>query len=130
MVTYVDNPAGLAVTLKSPTGPVAKDLAKRGAKLTQLARRQVGVSSGVTRSSIYYIVSNGVGGELEVTVGANSRVALMHHNGTRPHVILPRHSSMLRFSRNGRVVFARRVLHPGTRPNRFLTDNLPRVVLT
>ena len=34
--------------------------------------------------------------------------------GTRPHPILPRRARVLRFHAQGRVVFARRVQHPGT----------------
>lgn len=41
--------------------------------------------------------------------------------GARPHIIRPRRSSVLRFrGRDGRIVFARRVNHPGNRPYRFL----------
>lgn len=46
-------------------------------------------------------------------------------NGTRPHVILPRRGTYLVFpGRDGRLVFARQVNHPGTRPYRVLTDAL------
>ncbi|WP_405759431.1 hypothetical protein OG234_13145 [Streptomyces sp. NBC_01420] len=41
-------------------------------------------------------------------------------DGTRPHVIVPRRAKALRFTVGGDVVFARRVRHPGTRPNDFL----------
>jgi hypothetical protein len=43
-------------------------------------------------------------------------------NGTRPHPIYPRRpGGVLRFTLGGgRVVFARHVEHPGTRPNNFL----------
>lgn len=41
-------------------------------------------------------------------------------NGTKPHVILPRNKKVLRFTVGGNVVYARRVDHPGTKPNNFL----------
>ena len=42
-------------------------------------------------------------------------------NGTRPHEIRPRRpGGVLRFTTGGRTVFARRVDHPGTKPNPFL----------
>lgn len=41
--------------------------------------------------------------------------------GTRPHVIKPRRATFLRFysRRSGRIVYARKVMHPGTRPYKF-----------
>lgn len=40
--------------------------------------------------------------------------------GTRPHPIVARNRKFLRFrGRDGRWVFRRRVMHPGTRPYRF-----------
>lgn len=41
-------------------------------------------------------------------------------NGTKPHTILPRNKKVLRFTVGSTVVYARRVDHPGTKPNNFL----------
>lgn len=41
-------------------------------------------------------------------------------NGTKPHEIRPRNKKVLRFTVGGTVVYARRVDHPGTKPNPFL----------
>ena len=40
--------------------------------------------------------------------------------GTRPHEIRPRHARALRFVIRGRVIFAKRVWHPGVRPRFFV----------
>jgi len=40
--------------------------------------------------------------------------------GARPHEIRPRHARALRFVMRGRVVFAKRVWHPGIRPRLFV----------
>lgn len=40
--------------------------------------------------------------------------------GARPHVILPRNGTFLRFWSHGALVFARKVNHPGNRPYKFL----------
>lgn len=54
--------------------------------------------------------------------------------GTKPHEILPRFASALRFEIGGRTIFAKRVQHPGTRPQRivrrtvrFIKQKIPQV---
>lgn len=39
--------------------------------------------------------------------------------GTKPHVIVPRAAKALRFMVRGKLVFATRVMHPGTKANPF-----------
>lgn len=112
---------------KSPTGDVGKYLRKRAILLQTLARAQVGVKTGALRKSINYrVVRDGKG--LVATVGSNNRIALMHHNGTKPHFIRPRRAQTLRFYSHGRIVYSQLVFHPGTRPNKYLTDNLSKVI--
>jgi hypothetical protein len=66
---------------------------------------------------------------LEGRVGSPVKYALLHHEGTRPHVIRPRKSGgTLRFTVGGKVVFAKSVHHPGTRPNPYLTRFLYEAV--
>lgn len=61
------------------------------------------------------------------SVSANTHYALYVHEGTRPHVIRPRRAKALRFVVGGRVVFAQRVNHPGTRARPFLRNAGVRV---
>lgn len=111
----------------SPTGLVGRDLSRRGRALSLLAKRQVGKKTYALHNSIHYrVVSSSTG--LIATVGSSNRVALMHHRGTRPHIILPKRSSTLRFKSRGRIVYAKVVHHPGTKPNKYLTDNLRKVI--
>jgi len=49
-------------------------------------------------------------------VGFRTHYARFLEFGTRPHEIRPRRARALRFSMGGRIIFARRVLHPGIRP--------------
>lgn len=53
--------------------------------------------------------------------------AEMVNDGTRPHLIRPRRAKALRFTVGGRVVYAKVVHHPGTRPNPFLDKALQKV---
>src|SRR5690554_6340338 len=55
-------------------------------------------------------------GQVEYT--ANYAAAV--HNGTRPHVIVPRRGRSLRFQVGDRTVYARRVNHPGTPARPYL----------
>lgn len=113
--------------IRRPTprpGTVGGHLFKVGSRIERAAKRQVGVRSGRLRKSIYVRQGRRF---LEQYVEVGTRgvpYALMHHNGTRPHIIQPDRQQMLSFTSKGRVVYTTRVVHPGTKPNRFLTDNL------
>jgi len=48
--------------------------------------------------------------------------ALYVHEGTKPHEIRVKNWRALRWENNGDVIFAKRVKHPGTRPDRFLYE--------
>ena len=42
--------------------------------------------------------------------------------GTKPHVITPKNRKMLAFKVNGKVIFAKKVNHPGTRAYNYMRD--------
>lgn len=65
----------------------------------------------------------------EGTVYSTSRYAIFVHEGTPRHEIYPRRKKALRFRAGGtgRIVFAARVDHPGTRAQPFLEEALMRV---
>lgn len=128
-VVYQIDDAAIANITKNPRGMVGDHLRKMGRKLTILAKRDVGVDTGQLRRSIYYRVFLR-GGNLQLEVGSNDPIALMHHEGTRPHMIIPHSRRALRFRQGSTMVFAREVMHPGTKPNPYLSKHLARVVLT
>ncbi len=118
------NESNVRFLLKSPYGAVGRDLFQRAIKVERAARRQVGVKTGKLRSSI--TVKNQVlttYGQ-KYAVGSDLSYALLHHNGSRPHVILPVRAQNLVFISKGKLIVTNRVNHPGTKPNRYLTDNL------
>jgi hypothetical protein len=55
-----------------------------------------------------------------VSIGKGTRHAIWIEDGTEAHEILPRRRKFLRFVQNGRVRFAKRVFHPGTKPTKFV----------
>lgn len=133
------DPVKLAEVLRGPRGPVVRDLLEAGELVKREARRLVGVSKpdpvprttaqrrpGTLRDSIVKRVKTGGGDDVILEVGSEDEIALWHHEGTRAHVIQARTKPRLVFywPKVGRVVAFKRVNHPGTRPNRFLTNAL------
>lgn len=127
MAKFVMNEAGYKELTKSPNGEVGRYLTVVAAKLKYLAKYQAGRKTGALMNSINYRLTRDSRG-LVAVVGSDNRVALMHHQGTRPHIIVPRRAQTLRFYSHGRIVYSKLVHHPGTKPNRYLTDNLRRVI--
>lgn len=138
-VTLVIDPVKLAELMRSPQGPVIRRLIEDAEVVKQGAQRRVGVyrppdayaaanrkrRPGTLRDSIVKrVTSDGQGTYVEV--GTADPVGLWHHEGTQPHEISPRTAPRLVFfwPKVGHVVSLARVNHPGTRPNRFLTDSL------
>lgn len=89
------------------------------------AKSQVGHRTGTLRRSIhaehYRISSAGQG----FRVGSDVSYAYLHHEGTKPHLITPNPpNKVLRFSTGSRIVNTTLVRHPGTRANKYLSDQL------
>jgi hypothetical protein len=137
--TYVViNPTALQHLLQGQDGPVVRDLLRRANRVKDRAQKLVGVYDpppagpvrlrrpGTLRDSIVVRLARGGTWGVTAIVGSNDPIALWHHEGTVAHLIVPRRRKWLAFywKRVGAVVFAKRVNHPGTRPNRYLTDAL------
>lgn len=110
---------------ESKDGTVGKDLDERALRVVRAAKAQVGVKTGGLQRSIRRYWTRERGRKLTVAVGSNRSIAKIHHEGARPHVIRARNAKTLRYERkDGTIVFAKSVYHPGHRANRYLTDNL------
>lgn len=113
--------------LNMPNGQVGKYLSKRGRMIERAAKRQVGVRTGALRASIHMRHLRDSRGQY-IMVGSDLSYALLHHQGSRPHTIAATKGQMLKFTSRGNLVFAHVVQHPGSKANRYLTDNL-RLIL-
>lgn len=132
--TRID-PAKVAQLLRDPNGPMARKLLEDGELVRQEAKRRVGVyrprpggpqrarRPGTLRDSIVKRLAD-ENGALVVFVGSSDPIALIHHEGTQPHEIPGNPWLVFWSDRAKRVVFAKKVNHPGTRPNRYLVDAL------
>lgn len=109
--------------LHNQDGGLGRFLKKRGRLIMALAKRQVGVNTGALKDSIKMIHERS-GNWAQVKIGSRLDYAYAHHEGTKPHIITPRDANILRFSAGGRVIYTHEVNHPGTRPNRYLSDQL------
>jgi len=128
VVKFVPNKPVMDYVLNNPSGMVGRELASRGHMLVVAAKMQAGFSTGRLKASIHMRHSRDMRGQY-VKVGSNLNYARIHHEGTKPHLIVANRAQVLRFTSGGRVVYTRAVKHPGTRPNKYLTDNLYIAVL-
>lgn len=121
-VTIKLNQRGIARLLRSPTGPVARDVRRRAGNVQAAARRNVHSRSGALARSITVevVVARGSVG---ARIGSNLSYATFVHEGTgiygparRP--IRPRRGQVMAFG----GTFARQVR--GQRPNPFLANAL------
>lgn len=133
MPTYVVmDPQALAKLLRSEQGPVVRRLLEDGELVKDEAKRLVGVSEpvpgerrkrphGQLRDRIVKRVVTR-GDDVAVQVGADDPIALMHHEGTDPHIIQGNPKLVFYWGKVAKVVAFPRVNHPGTKPNHYLTD--------
>lgn len=90
-------------------------------------QRNVPVRTGRLRDSITREVYDD-----RAIIRTNSGYGRFVNNGTRPHDIFPRFGRFLRFEINGRVIYAKRVRHPGFTGRRFvettLSESVPKIM--
>lgn len=114
----------LRIYLNTPAGDLWKYMEKRGQRAVIGAKQQVGVRTGALKRSIHMKHLGNLTGQY-LWIGATQSHALAHHEGTKAHRIAPNPpNKVLRFNSGTRVVFAREVNHPGTKPNRYLSSQL------
>lgn len=115
--------------LNDPLGEIGVQLTQRGRRMLLASKAQVGKNTGALAASISMRRYRDADSQY-IWLGSENKIAYMHHQGTRPHVISPHmNHQFLRFRTHGQTVFSKRVMHPGTRPNHYLSDQLKLVLL-
>lgn len=110
-------------------GPVGKDLERRLRTLAYRSTVSAGIRTGRLKRSIDWHRGVAKRTYIEGTVGSPVSYARVHHQGARPHLILPRSpNGKLRFRVAGRVVYRSSVRHPGHRSNPYMTRWLREAV--
>lgn len=88
-------------------------------------RREAPVVSGKLRDSLDYQHPT----TLKVKIGSfGVPYAKFVAEGTKPHTIEPKKASVLAFTVNGTKVFAKKVNHPGTKANPFMSDAIDKTL--
>lgn len=107
--------------LRLPGGMVYRNMERRVRRVEAEAIRRAPGNMG---STIRAQIRRGPGGDFQGVINVRHPAALYVTGGTRPHIIRPRRAQALRFTVGGRVVYAKFVMHPGTKPNDFLRQAL------
>lgn len=122
-VVVVIDKIALDWVLDNPAGPTGRYLSDRGRRLVVAAKAQAGVKTGALRASIHMRHMRDSRGQF-MKIGSKLHYAYIHHEGSKPHLIVPKRAQTLRFTRGSGVIFAHSVRHPGTKPNRYLSNHL------
>jgi len=77
--------------------------------------------TGFLRRSMSYSVT-----DRGAEISAEAPYAGFVEFGTRPHMIFPRRATALRFEKDGRVIFAKYVRHPGTKPHPYFRKGIEK----
>ena len=85
------------------------------------AKVQVGVKTGRLKNSIFSYHLGHAKGQV-YGIRATRPYATIHHEGSRPHKM-----EIIRPSGKSRVLVSRTVMHPGTKPNPFLRNQLETI---
>jgi hypothetical protein len=78
------------------------------------AKRIAPFKTGHYRRSITHTTANFAGGSVTAAFGSNAPYARVVEAGSEPHVITAKRAKALRFTIGKKVLFRRRVNHPGT----------------
>lgn len=101
-------------------GEARRTIRERAPQVLNRAKVLAPVDTGRLRASGKIQYSSLFSFRPKATVIFDTDYAAFVNDGTAPHIIRPRNKQVLRFVVGGRVVFAKVVHHPGTRPNPFL----------
>lgn len=90
-------------------------------------KRNVPVRTGRLRDSIIREVFDD-----HAVIRTSSGYGRYVNDGTQPHMIFPKNGRYLRFEIQGRVIYAKRVRHPGFTGRRFvettLSESIPKII--
>ncbi len=111
------------IMINGDDGLVGRYMKRKARAMVFAAKAQAGYKTGALKKSIHFRHTTHAYGH-KLWIGSRLSYAYMHHEGTKPHIILPKKAEVLRFTKGTRVIYSRGVRHPGTKPNRYLSNQL------
>lgn len=127
-VRFVPYPVQFKEFRQSPKQPIGQHLYRCARKLRSAAKRTVPRKTGRLARSIDIMRYNRGFSDPSIEIGSDVNYSYLVHEGTRPHRINARPGRTLRFVTHGQVIYARKVDHPGTRANRYLSRHLAQAI--
>jgi hypothetical protein len=109
--------------LRLPGGLVYRNMERRVQRVEAVVRERAPGSMG-DGNNITVAIRRGPGGDFQGVINSRHPATLYVIGGTRPHVIRPVRARALKFTVGSQTVFAKIVMHPGTKPNNFLREGL------
>lgn len=122
------HPGAYQQLLADDSSGVLREMMRRGQNVLAEMYRQVPTDTGLLAATLRLQARTPGGGYgVVVAAGQDGVTDYLGYilDGTPPHVIRPRRKKALRFVAGGRVVFSKRVNHPGTAANNFILRSLP-----
>lgn len=119
--------AALDHMLNNPKGEVGRHLRKIGLEVLGGARAIAGVRTGQLKRKLYIRQATRARYQF-VEVGSTASHAYVHHEGSKPHEIKGGVGRLIRYNVGGKVVYAHKVNHPGTKGRKYLTIPMERAV--
>ncbi len=102
---------------------ISRALDVGGSRIVSRARATAPRRTGVLANANEFRVVKTARGHL-LRIQNTAPHAKFVEEGTKPHEITPKNAQALRFEIGGLTVFAKRVMHPGTRPTFFLRSSV------
>ena len=114
--------------LNTSKGGLWKWLHRKGEIAVFGAKAKVGVKTGRLKASIHMRHLGNFTGQY-LWIGSERDHALIHHEGSRAHLIRPTPpNKVLAFTKGSRLIMTSQVRHPGTKPNPYLSSQLRHFV--
>jgi hypothetical protein len=117
----------LRIELNTNAGQLWKWLEIKGDLAVKHAKREAGSKTGALKQSIHKKHLGNFTGQY-LWIGSHNHIAYAHHQGTKPHIITSGpegpDGKRLVFKSGAVLIHTVRVVHPGTKPNPYLSNQL------
>lgn len=124
-LVWTPNRAAMDSFLKGPQGPAFTAVRRVQSATDAYARRSAPKDTGFLRSAHKKTPIIAEGEKIIAGVENEAKYGIYVHEGTKPHTVVPRNKKVLAWipRGSGKPVFARSVMHPGTKAQPWLAKS-------